>query len=731
MKQLCKNIYKKLERGIASLTHTGDELMLFDELIYVTKGSKIVPQRKGYVYSYVFYTLKRPGQYLYSYDYQKEEQWISREECYDSPEAVKTDTTFDDYNLPEDKEGYIKIAIKNLKNVNNYANLEDFLEIYSPGGTAGRKGWKAAEEESRKRHVKQFLDRQDVQAEISGTIEKVLEKASESRKLIFTLLSDTHYVLNGNWEMTAATIEAVNKSVHPYGIIHLGDFTDGILDKEICRDYSHRVLDRIQGWGYPAYIVLGNHDANYFGKNPCILNEEEQREMYLEKIIKSEDVGGGVKLWYKVDIDDFPLRLFMLHSYDNNEQLRYGFPLEEIDWLKEELENVPENKRILICSHDAPLSNLDYWAKEIRNGESLCDLLDDWNKAHGNRIIGFLHGHTHADFIYQARSFPIVSVGCSKIEYFEDKKPEGAICPVRVEGEVSQELWDTLILDCESGSLDFIRFGAGIDRHVDGKVAEDTSNNAKVSKKTQMPPQIWAHRGASGHAPENTLDAFALAAELKADGVELDVQFTKDRQLVVIHDERIDRTSDGTGFVSAMTLEELRKYDYNKTHPEFPHCDIPTLEDVFKLLKPTGLSINIELKTGINFYPGIESAVIELVERYGLEDRVIYSSFNHESIIRVKALRPEAECGFLYSNGIVDVVSYAAAYHVEALHPAVYNMKYPGFVEACKEKGIKIHTWTVNSENEIEQMRQYGVDAVITNFPERARKVYYGEDLQK
>lgn len=730
MKQLCKNICKKIERRIAAFTHTGKESVFHDELIFVTKGSKIIPKRKGYAYSYIFYTSRRPGQYLYSYDYQEEEQWLSRDERYDSPEMVRTDTTFDDSNLPGNKEGYIKITIKNLINVNDFTNLEDFLEIYTLESAAGRKGWKAAEEESRKRHARQFLDRQDVQAEISGTIEKVLKKTSESKKLVFTLLADTHYVLNGNWETTAATIEAVNNVVHPYGIIHLGDFTDGILDKEICREYSHRVLDKIQGWGYPAYVVLGNHDVNYFKKNPCILNEEEQREMYLEKIISSEGVSKGAKLWYRVDIDDFSLRLLMLHSYDNSEQLRYGFPLEEIDWVKEELENVPENYRILICSHDAPLSNLDYWAKEIRNGEILCDLLDQWNQVHGNRILGFLHGHTHADFIYQGRSFPIVSVGCSKIEYFEDKKPEGSICPVRMEGEVSQELWDTLILDCENGNLDFIRFGAGIDRHIDGKVTGDARSNVISDKKMQMLPKIWAHRGASGCAPENTLDAFALAAELKADGVELDVQFTKDRQLVVIHDERIDRTSNGTGLVGVMTLEELRKYNYNKIHPEFPHCDIPTLEDVFRLLKPTELLINIELKTGINFYPGIELAVIELVEQYGLQNRVIYSSFNHESVKRVKELRPEAECGFLYSSGIADVVSYAVEHHVEALHPAVFNMKYPGFVEACKEKGIKIHTWTVNSVNEMEQMRQYGVDAVITNFPERARKIYYGEDLE-
>ena len=719
MEQLCKNIYRKVkERVSAIVVHEEGEFVLQDELIYVAEGSKIVPKSKVYAYSYAFYTLKRPGQYLYSYDYQMEEQWLIRGESYDSPEIVKTDTIFDDHNLPEDKEGYIRISIKNLKNKNMCVSLEDALMIYSPEGISGREGWKAAEAKSQKRRVKHFMDRRDVQEEIGHTVETVLKKSNNSNKLIFTLLTDTHYVLNGNWEMTAATIEAVNSAVHPHGIIHLGDFTDGILNKEICNDYSDRVLGRIQSWGYPVYVALGNHDANYFRKNPCILNEEEQWEMYIKKITKLGCTDDNPKLWYRMDIDDFHLRLLMLHSYDNNEQLRYGFSLEEIDWLKEELENVPEDYRILICSHDAPLARLDYWAKEIRNGEMLCDLLDQWNKEHNNRILGFLHGHTHADLIYQERSFPIVSAGCSKIEYFEDKKPEGAICPVRVEGEVSQELWDTLILDCETGDMDFIRFGAGTDRHVNGL----------LSRAVLPCPQIWAHRGASGHAPENTLEAFGLAAEQKADGVELDVQFTKDRQLVVIHDERIDRTSDGTGWVADMTLEELRKYNYNKAHPEFSHCNIPTLEDVFKLLKPTGLFINIELKTGMNFYPGIELETIELVEKYDLQSRVIYSSFNHESIKKVKELRPEAKCGFLYSNGIADAASYAARYHVEALHPTIYNMKYPGFVESCREKGIKIHTWTVNSEREIEQMRQYGVDAVITNFPKRARKVYFGED---
>ena len=90
-------------------------------------------------------------------------------------------------------------------------------------------------------------------------------------------------------------------------------------------------------------------------------------------------------------------------------------------------------------------------------------------------------------------------------------------------------------------------------------------------------PFVWAHRGASGYAPENTLEAFQKAVELGADGVELDIQLTKDDQIVVIHDETIDRTSDGKGWVKDYTLEELRQFNFNRTKPEYSHADIPTM----------------------------------------------------------------------------------------------------------------------------------------------------------
>lgn len=145
-------------------------------------------------------------------------------------------------------------------------------------------------------------------------------------------------------------------------------------------------------------------------------------------------------------------------------------------------------------------------------------------------------------------------------------------------------------------------------------------------------PLVWAHRGASGYAPENTLAAFEKAVELGADGVELDIQLTKDDEIVVIHDEKIDRTSDGEGWVKDYTLEELRGFNYNRTKPEYEHADIPTMREVFELLKPTGLFINIEIKMGVFFYEKIEEKILALTKEMDMEDRVCYSSFNHYTV---------------------------------------------------------------------------------------------------
>lgn len=234
--------------------------------------------------------------------------------------------------------------------------------------------------------------------------------------------------------------------------------------------------------------------------------------------------------------------------------------------------------------------------------------------------------------------------------------------------------------------------------------------------------KVWAHRGASGYAPENTLEAFALAVKMGADGVELDVQLTKDGQLVVTHDENIQRVSTGNGFVKDYTLVELKKFHFNKTHSKFHNVEIPTLDEVLQFLKPTDLEINIELKTSVFPYPGIEEKVLQLVEKMGLQERVWYSSFEHRSVKKIQDLAAKAHTGLLYGSKLSEALSYGKSFGAEALHPAFPLIESLDFIEQCKAIGLKIHTWTVNDEEQMKRCCFWGVDSFITNFPDRAKQ---------
>lgn len=238
-------------------------------------------------------------------------------------------------------------------------------------------------------------------------------------------------------------------------------------------------------------------------------------------------------------------------------------------------------------------------------------------------------------------------------------------------------------------------------------------------------PLVWAHRGASGYAPENTLPAFKMAADMKADGVELDVQLTKDGEIVVCHDETIDRTSNNKGLIMNYTLEELKKMDFSYGNEAYEGTKIPLMSEVFELLKDTGLTINIELKTGIIFYD-IEEKIVEMTHKYGFNDRVIYSSFNHSSVLKIKEIDSTARTGFLYADGPIDMPGYGARYKVDALHPAGYNLRFPNFMEECREKNLDVNVWTINKECDIKECITRGVNAIITNYPEKARKIIDG-----
>lgn len=233
--------------------------------------------------------------------------------------------------------------------------------------------------------------------------------------------------------------------------------------------------------------------------------------------------------------------------------------------------------------------------------------------------------------------------------------------------------------------------------------------------------QIFAHRGASAYAPENTLEAFQLALQQGAHGVELDVHLTRDGELIVAHDEKIDRVSDGSGLIAEMSLHSIKKHSFNRLHPEYEDAKAPTLREVYELLKPSALRINVELKNSVMPYPGMEEKVLKLTAQMGLEDRVIYSSFNHLSMLELKARMPEAVCGLLYDCVLIDPFGYAAKAHMDALHPHFgYLLHFEDYCAKAHAAGLTVNTWTVNTERDMKRVFEADADILITNYPDRA-----------
>ena len=235
----------------------------------------------------------------------------------------------------------------------------------------------------------------------------------------------------------------------------------------------------------------------------------------------------------------------------------------------------------------------------------------------------------------------------------------------------------------------------------------------------------FAHRGYSSKYPENTLLAFRKAMETEGcDGIENDVHLTKDGEVVIIHDELLNRTCvNGTGLVRDYTLDELRRFDMSfrfagKCEPQ----RIPTLREYFELIKDSKLVTNIELKTGIFEYEGIEKKVWDLIQEFEMKDRIIISSFNHYSVLRMKKLCPDMKCGLLTETWLYNAGHYTKELGIECLHPVFYNMT-EDVVAEVKGQGIEINTWTVNEEKDIRTMMLRGVDTVIGNFPERVSRI--------
>jgi glycerophosphoryl diester phosphodiesterase len=230
---------------------------------------------------------------------------------------------------------------------------------------------------------------------------------------------------------------------------------------------------------------------------------------------------------------------------------------------------------------------------------------------------------------------------------------------------------------------------------------------------------ILGHRGACGYAPENTLEAFRLALSQGADGYELDVHMTKDGELVVIHDESVDRTTDGTGLVRDLTLAEIKALDASCGMDAYRGAKIPTLREALELVRDTHHTVNVEIKTDEWFYPELEEKCLALVQELGMEDRIIYSSFNHFTLQKIRALKPDAKTGMLFGDIMVKAWEYAKPLNVDFLHPMKMNIWVPGFAEETAKAGYGINMWTINDEQTMLRCLDCGA-GIITNYPDVA-----------
>lgn len=259
-------------------------------------------------------------------------------------------------------------------------------------------------------------------------------------------------------------------------------------------------------------------------------------------------------------------------------------------------------------------------------------------------------------------------------------------------------------------------------------IYKDRHDQFLATGKNKAMPKIWAHRGCCTLYPENTLEAFRAAAELDGiTGIELDIQLTSDGEMVVFHDENLRRVTHIDRNVRGCTLAEIKNIAIPANDGKY--CSIPTLEEVLVMMKPycesRGILINIELKTSIIRYDGIESKAYEIVRKYGMEQYIVWSSFLAESVDIIKKIDRDAKTAVL-AMSIEECISMARDTAVDALHPYI-----GGLVYALPQdmQGMPVRAWNGDEpffndgrplkEAHLEEYRYYGATDIFTNIPER------------
>ncbi len=238
-------------------------------------------------------------------------------------------------------------------------------------------------------------------------------------------------------------------------------------------------------------------------------------------------------------------------------------------------------------------------------------------------------------------------------------------------------------------------------------------------------PVIFAHRGASAHAPENTLAAFELALTQQADALELDVKLSADGQVVVHHDATVDRTTDGHGYVRDLKLSELRVLDAGSSFsPSFRSEKIPTLDEVFASIGKRTL-INVELTNYTTPGDQLVETVCMLVKKHKVQKHILFSSFFASNLSKARSFLPDVPCGLLAYPGLLGTWarSFGFAFgKYQALHPALKDMSQQQ-VARVHRLNRRLHVWTVNAEQDMRRLFGWGVDGLFTDDPALAVRV--------
>lgn len=366
--------------------------MATEEFYKAYPGSRLHLCEEGYVFAVAVFSRERNPAYIYSYAYQPEENWAVYTQNLTPQSYSREDYIFD-------QECWFRVCVRREDgqdmNAGDCGRASEMIEYYQRNYDGDS--------------MPVIQNKPWFEPEIAETAASI-QQDDNPNVMKLCLLADTHYTVNGTWEDTVRNIRSVAERVKYDAIIHLGDFTDGMLPKRLTRKYVERMIRDLEACGCPVYITPGNHDCNYFGNRQNAFSSEEMRKIYRlygntgreagkfsrvydnmqkssdEKILSKESIDispdkkeNQAEINYFADIPGFGVRMIFLSSFDDKAPIRYGYTREQLQWLREVLDSSVQGTRFLIFSHDAPLAKLDYWSFHIRNGEELLDILEEYN----------------------------------------------------------------------------------------------------------------------------------------------------------------------------------------------------------------------------------------------------------------------------------------------------------------------------------------------------------------